>query len=392
MKGKRSADSDKQVVKLSVIKTGIAFCAALLMITGGIVAVYGFGSRNEIGALKANAIAAGEPRESTAESAAEESSLPDESEQETVSVMDWKKADVNAYSAGYSQSDADKVTTVSTTETTAPEAAASEEKATTTTTTTTAKKTEAPKVEEPVKVNAPAKTTTTTTTAAAKEELKFNSFSPKTMYVRMSVNFRKGPSTDYEKWTVLEKNTEVKVSALSADGKWYAAEAEGKSGYIMASYLSDTKIVTTTAATTTAAAEMSAPSGGAVISYNDVDFKMMTYVVQSEVGNCDEKSKLAVCNVMINRVKSNQFPNTLSEILTQKGQFTAVSHYFDGTNPPNQNTIDCCYRALHGEGAEIVNGATFYYTPKYSSAKAAAWFESLCLCASFDGQRFFKNW
>ncbi|MBR6102480.1 MAG: cell wall hydrolase [Ruminococcus sp.] len=386
MKQSRSEQSDKQGIRYSAAKAAIALCAAVVVIAGCTFAVYGSSAIGTNEAVKAADIAFKAESVTVTGDVSEE--VPEAAEEpevtEAFTLVDMKKAEVGAYAEGYSSAEADKATSTTTTTsaaatTTAPETTTAPK--TTTSKATTTRKSVTEEAEK-IEMEQPAEKL---------EEVKFNQFSAaKTMYVVSSVNFRKGPSMNDTIMEVLDRNKEVKVTALSADGQWYAAQADGLTGYIMAKYLSENKITTTT--TTTAARQPDISGTGSVISYNAVDFEMMTYVVQSEVGNCDEKSKLAVCNVMINRVKSNEFPNTLAEVLTQKGQFTAVSHYYNKTNPPNQNTIDCCLRALNGEGAWIVNGATFYYTPKYSSAKAAAWFESLCLCASFDGQRFFKNW
>ena len=133
-------------------------------------------------------------------------------------------------------------------------------------------------------------------------------------------------------------------------------------------------------------------AGKYVISLTDEEFDMMCAVVMSEVGYCDDTLKLAISNVIINRVRSDRFPDTVYEVLHQKNQFGAVDNYYTKRLVPDESVISCVKRALSGEGASIVNGATFYYTPGVSSPKAAAWFESLCFCASVGNGRFFKAW
>lgn len=297
-----------------------------------------------------------------------------------------------------------------------------------------------------------AEKTTTTTTAAAEEEadeeeekpsepeeLTFDDIDETMMFADQYVFFMASPDEDDDIIYILEDGDGITVNGISEDGNWYSAEdSQGIKGFILAELLTDeapapvtteaeaelaaaepvdedeeepAPVVTTTkpetpapkeeekepettTTTTTAkpAAEPAEEVSGGVISYTDTEFEMMCYVVSAEVGNCDEKSKLAVANVIINRVKSDIFPDTLYGVLTAPKQFTAVNCYYNRTNTPNENTIECVKRALNGEGAYIVNGATFYYTPKYCSSPAvAAWFESLTLCAEFEGQRFFKN-
>ena len=129
-----------------------------------------------------------------------------------------------------------------------------------------------------------------------------------------------------------------------------------------------------------------------VIDLTDQEFDMMCSVVMSEVGYCDETLKLAIANVIINRVKSDRFPDSVYEVLHQKNQFGAIDNYYTKRLVPDESVIDCVKRALSGEGAYIVNGATFYYTPGVSSPKAAQWFENLCYCATVGNGRFFKAW
>jgi spore germination cell wall hydrolase CwlJ-like protein len=115
---------------------------------------------------------------------------------------------------------------------------------------------------------------------------------------------------------------------------------------------------------------------------------MLCYVLQGEVGNCSEQSKIAVANVIINRVKTGRFGSSISDVLTAPNQFTAINGYYSGRNKPTQNTIDCAKRALNGE--DNSNGAVYYYAPQYCGGSTAAWFESLTFCMELDGQRYFK--
>ncbi len=133
-------------------------------------------------------------------------------------------------------------------------------------------------------------------------------------------------------------------------------------------------------------------TGGGLTGYTQQEFDMMCSVVMAEVGYCDETMKLAISNVIINRVRSDRFPDTIYEVLHQQNQFTAINNYYNRRLEPDEDTIGCVRRALAGEGAYLVNGATFYYTPGVSSPAAAQWFENLCFCAEVGNGRFFKAW
>lgn len=191
------------------------------------------------------------------------------------------------------------------------------------------------------------------------------------MYTAEKMNVRTAPSLDSDVLQVLDEGTEVIVTGYTDD--WYRFKVDGQTVYGLKKYLTS---------------DMPETAETSVIDYDDTDFDMLCYVLQGEVGNCSEESKIAVANVIINRVKDSRFPNTISEVLTQPNQFTAVYGYYTKTTTPSQNTIDCAKRALAGE--DNSNGAVYYYAPKYVGGSTASWFESLEFCAELEGQRFFK--
>ena len=216
------------------------------------------------------------------------------------------------------------------------------------------------------------------------EEITVEEIADTELYTVSKVYLREAGSKDADTVTVVEKDEQVVAHALTSDG-WYAASYDGKDGYIMAAYLTDVA-----PEAEEEKVEEAPKTNSGVISYTDAEFEMLCYVLQNEVGNCSEQSKIAVANVVINRVKSGLFPNSIYGVLTAPGQFTAVYNYYNGYNPPSQNTRDCALRALQGE--DNSNGATYYYAPRYCSGSSASWFESLCFCTELDGQRYFKNW
>lgn len=134
------------------------------------------------------------------------------------------------------------------------------------------------------------------------------------------------------------------------------------------------------------------PENKDVISYTKQEFDMMCSVVMAEVGYMDDELKLAIANVIIDRVKSEKFPETVYEVLHQENQFTAIDNYYNRRLEPDEDVIRCVKDALSGKGAELVKGATFYYTPGVSSPAAAQWFENLCYCATVGNGRFFRAW
>ena len=54
---------------------------------------------------------------------------------------------------------------------------------------------------------------------------------------------------------------------------------------------------------------------------SEEDQELLTRTVYLEAGNQDLKGKRLVLSVILNRVESEQFPNTVREVLSQEGQF-----------------------------------------------------------------------
>ncbi len=224
--------------------------------------------------------------------------------------------------------------------------------------------------------------------AVKKNSSAIESISLKVMYVKEAVNFRTGASKNSDVIKVLDEGNKVTVNGKSNDG-WYRINADGITGYCMAEYLTDSApIKKTSAASVKKTTSVSSNMNSGTISYTNEEFEMMCYVLQNEAGGCSDESKIAVANVIINRVKSPNFPNTLKGVLTANNQFTAISNYYNKVNAPTQSTKDCVRRALSGE--DNSKGAIFYYAPKYCGSSSAAWFETLNFCMELEGQRFFK--
>lgn len=343
--------------------TVVAACA-MFALSAGIIGCIGVSQRNST--IETSSAS---PKEVTSVT----TTVTAGSNSEFDATVSWWKAGVEEFKFVYDDVDEEDVTTTS-------EAVKTEE---TTTTTTVEVKEEKAETTTTTAVTTTAQTTTTkATTKSEPEEVEIKT---KTFYLTTNVNLRKGAGTSFAKICTLNKNTEVKAVAQVSNG-WYKVEANGKTGYIIDDYLTSEKPASTTV-TETVKADTSI-SNNTVVSYTDEELEMFYWVVEGEVGGCSEASKIAVANVIINRVKSPKFANTLKGVMTAKGQFSAISNYYNRNRKPTQSTVDCVNRALNGE--DNTNGAIYFYSVRYCSASAARWFETLTFCFEIDGQRYFK--
>jgi len=119
---------------------------------------------------------------------------------------------------------------------------------------------------------------------------------------------------------------------------------------------------------TSTTAPTTATQASAGISASDKD--LMARLVHAEAQGEPYAGKVAVATVVLNRVDSGQFPNTVSGVINQSGQFSPVAN---GTinNTPSADERQAVEDAIafRGKGA----GSLFFYNPaKATSAYLAS--------------------
>lgn len=87
--------------------------------------------------------------------------------------------------------------------------------------------------------------------------------------------------------------------------------------------------------------------------YTDDELDLISRVITHESGNQTLEGKMAVGNVIVNRVNSSSFPNSVSEVIFQKNQFPGATNA-----TPNAESIIAAKLVL--EGANVVPGAYYF--------------------------------
>lgn len=112
-----------------------------------------------------------------------------------------------------------------------------------------------------------------------------------------------------------------------------------------------------------------ASSGGTATSgkVSNSDLYLLSCCVYGEARGESYTGKVAVAAVILNRVKSSKFPNSISGVIYQQGAFTCVS---DGQI--NLGTNDECTRAAQDamNGWDPTGGAIYYFNP---ATATSAW-------------------
>lgn len=127
---------------------------------------------------------------------------------------------------------------------------------------------------------------------------------------------------------------------------------------------------------------LSGSSGGS--GYSSSDLQLLARAVYGEARGEPYTGQVAVAAVILNRVKSSSFPNTVSGVIYQKGAFTAVS---DGqiNLSPNASAYQAAQAALNGW--DPTNGCLYYYNPATATSK---WIWSLTVYLKIGKHNFCK--
>lgn len=124
------------------------------------------------------------------------------------------------------------------------------------------------------------------------------------------------------------------------------------------------------------------------IKCTEEDYQVLLRIVQAEAGICDAKGKILVADVIINRVLSDEFPDSVTAVVYAPSQFQPVSNGSINSVKVTAETIECVDRALEGE--DYSQGA-LYFMNRRGSGSAAAWFDRhLDYLFAHDGHEFFR--
>lgn len=124
-------------------------------------------------------------------------------------------------------------------------------------------------------------------------------------------------------------------------------------------------------------------------SVNQDDYQVLLKIVQAEAGICDDKGKILVANVIINRVKSGKFPDTVKGVVYEPSQFSPVSNGSINSVKVTDDTKQCVDRALAGE--DYSDGALYFMNRGGSRRGAISWFDShLTYLFQHGNHEFFK--
>lgn len=103
------------------------------------------------------------------------------------------------------------------------------------------------------------------------------------------------------------------------------------------------------------------------------EITMIEITIQHEVGNFSKEYKTYVAELIRNRLVSEDFPDTVTEVLFQKGQFQGISSWLYSGIIPDKETKEVVKEVFSAE--DTSHSATYYYNPELSEYDSLIWFE-----------------
>lgn len=170
---------------------------------------------------------------------------------------------------------------------------------------------------------------------------------------------RREPGTDAEVMGLMAQDDELEIIEV-LDEDWISVEYDDQVGYVSAEYVDldfhidegETLIAIKKREEAERQAKLTANQGAVVVGGDDN--RLLAALIYCEAGNETYNGQLAVGAVVMNRVRSGAYPNTISGVIFASGQFTPALNGKVARVYTNGNIPESCYQAA---GAAI-NGET----------------------------------
>ena len=178
---------------------------------------------------------------------------------------------------------------------------------------------------------------------------------------------RKEPHTDAEVLGLMAQDDELEIIE-EVDDDWISVEYDEQVGYVSAEYVDldfhidegETLIAIKKREEAERQAKLTANRGAVVVGGDDT--RLLAALIYCEAGNETYNGQLAVGAVVMNRVRSGAYPNTISGVIFASGQFTPALNGKVARVYTSGNIPDSCYQAATASinGETNVGGATHF--------------------------------
>ena len=123
------------------------------------------------------------------------------------------------------------------------------------------------------------------------------------------------------------------------------------------------------------------------------EYEILCRIVQAEAGGEDAAGKEMVAEVILNRVSSPKFPDTIAGVVFQESggqyQFSPVGDGRYNSVSISGQTKEAVLAAL--QDGDVTNGALYFVAAGKTTPEKRGWFESkLTFMTEHGGHRFYK--
>ncbi len=130
-----------------------------------------------------------------------------------------------------------------------------------------------------------------------------------------------------------------------------------------------------------------------VIDLSGKDIEILQRIVEAEATGEDTKGKILVANVILNRVKDKDFPDTIKGVVFQKDggtyQFSPIKDNRYWTVKISKDTVKAVDRVMQGE--DYSKGALYFSARSRADKNSMRWFDNhLDYLFRYGGHEFFK--
>lgn len=125
---------------------------------------------------------------------------------------------------------------------------------------------------------------------------------------------------------------------------------------------------------------------------SESDYESLLRIVEAEAGGEDMHGRILIANVVLNRVKSPVFPDSVERVVLQQQngryQFSPVYSGSYYRVRVSEETTEAVSRALDGE--DYSEGALYFAARRYADPSRMRWFDThLTRLFSYGGHEFF---
>lgn len=112
---------------------------------------------------------------------------------------------------------------------------------------------------------------------------------------------------------------------------------------------------------------------------------LLARLVRAEAQSEPYIGKVAVAEVVLNRVASNKFPDSIKGVIYQKNQFSPVTNG-SINRAADSESIQAVEQAI-SNGNDVTNGSLYFYNPKVTNG---SWLDSLTTVTKIGNHTFKK--